>query len=90
MLKPTTTLDKKTDLTLGKLLSSLKSDSSTLDNVQTAVVRDAQRSYIKNTALPKELVQKMAQLQWIPRHRHNTHANEEIQSYNRAKFRWTR
>lgn len=54
--------DKESDPTLGKLLNSLKGDSS-LDNVQTAVIRDAQRSYVKTTALPKELVQRMAQLE---------------------------
>ena len=55
--------DKKTDPTLGKILTELKADPSKLNNVQAAVVRDAHKEYIRSSAIPKELAQRMAQLE---------------------------
>ncbi|EFJ40298.1 hypothetical protein VOLCADRAFT_108221 [Volvox carteri f. nagariensis] len=55
--------DKETDPQLGALLDSLKAaPPGTLDEVQAAVVRDAAREYVKRTALPKELAQRIAKL----------------------------
>ncbi|KAG2426831.1 hypothetical protein HXX76_012882 [Chlamydomonas incerta] len=56
--------DKKTDPTLGALLEALKkAPAGSLDAVAAAVVRDAAKDYIKATALPKELAQRIARLE---------------------------
>ncbi|GLC44578.1 hypothetical protein PLESTM_001617300 [Pleodorina starrii] len=55
--------DKETDPQLGALLEALKAaPGETLNEVQAAVVRDAAREYVKKTALPKELAQRVARL----------------------------
>lgn len=54
--------DKKSDTELGALLRSLEDHSSQLDPVQKAVVRDALKQYVKDTAVPKELAQQIAKL----------------------------
>lgn len=56
--------DKKTDPTVGALLEVLKkAPEGALDPVQAAVVRDAAKDYVKATALPKELAQRIAKLE---------------------------
>lgn len=55
--------DKRTDKELGALLKQLQESSPQLDQVQAAVVRDAYKSYIKETAIPKKLAQRIAQLE---------------------------
>jgi carboxypeptidase Taq len=55
--------DKKADSSLGLSLNRLKESSAELNTVQNAVVRDAHKEYIQTVALPKELVQKIAQLE---------------------------
>lgn len=55
--------DKKTDKEVGALLDRLKAQSSQLTPVQSAVVRDSSKTYTKATALPKELVQRIAKLE---------------------------
>lgn len=57
--------DKKTDSTLGSLLDELAKEpaAASLSQVQHAVVRDARKQYIRDTALPKDLVTRMAQLE---------------------------
>lgn len=55
--------DKKTDPKIGELLAVLRAaPAGALDEVQAAVVRDAHRDYVKETALPKELTQREAKL----------------------------
>lgn len=54
--------DKKTDPSLGKMLTDLKT-STGLNNVQAAVVRDAHKEYIRSSAVPKDLAQRMAKLE---------------------------
>ncbi|GIM05840.1 hypothetical protein Vretimale_10263 [Volvox reticuliferus] len=55
--------DKETDPQLGALLDVLKAaPADSLDAVQAAVVRDAAREYVKRTALPKDLAQRIAKL----------------------------
>jgi carboxypeptidase Taq len=53
--------DKRTNPALGKALTELNG-SSGLNEVQAAVVRDARTAYIRNSAVPKELAQRMAML----------------------------
>ena len=56
--------DKQTDKALGEMLGTLKdAPGGQLNEVQKAVIRDELKNYIKNTALPKELVQRIAQLE---------------------------
>ncbi|PNW70823.1 hypothetical protein CHLRE_17g734900v5 [Chlamydomonas reinhardtii] len=56
--------DKKTDPTLGALLETLRAaPAGALDPVAAAVVRDASKDYVKATALPKELAQRIARLE---------------------------
>lgn len=56
--------DKSTDKDLGDMLVTLENaPDGQLDEVQKAVVRDERKNFIKNTALPKELVQRISQLQ---------------------------
>ncbi|KAG2487712.1 hypothetical protein HYH03_013711 [Edaphochlamys debaryana] len=56
--------DKKTDPVLGQLLDALKAaPPGALDPYQAAVVRDAGKQFIKDTALPKELAQRIAKLE---------------------------
>ncbi|KAF6265951.1 putative carboxypeptidase [Scenedesmus sp. NREL 46B-D3] len=55
--------DKRTEQQLGSLLQQLKAAAGELDPVQAAVVRDASRSYTRETAVPKELAQRIAQLE---------------------------
>lgn len=57
--------DKQTDKELGELLAALHTAPAAeqLDEVQRAVVRDEFKNYKKNTALPKALVQRIAQLE---------------------------
>eukprot|EP00878_Enallax_costatus_P001574 GHUV01001725.1.p1 GENE.GHUV01001725.1~~GHUV01001725.1.p1 ORF type:complete len:544 (+),score=156.71 GHUV01001725.1:74-1705(+) len=55
--------DKRTDQQLGQLLKQLKDATAELDPVQAAVVRDAYRSYVRETAIPKELAQRIAKLE---------------------------
>lgn len=55
--------DKRTDKQLGGLLQQLKAAAGELDPVQAAVVRDASRSYTRETAVPKELAQRIAKLE---------------------------
>jgi carboxypeptidase Taq len=54
--------DKRTEKELGQLLEQLKGAAG-LDPVQAAVVREAQRSYTRETAVPKELAQRAAKLE---------------------------
>lgn len=55
--------DKRTDPQLGALLKQLKDATAELEPVQAAVVRDAYRSYTRETAIPKELAQRIAKLE---------------------------
>jgi len=56
--------DKSTDKELGEMLQMLKvAPQEQLNEVQRALIRDEHLKYTKNTALPKELVQKLAQLE---------------------------
>eukprot|EP00879_Flechtneria_rotunda_P004762 GHRR01005032.1.p1 GENE.GHRR01005032.1~~GHRR01005032.1.p1 ORF type:complete len:544 (+),score=181.25 GHRR01005032.1:157-1788(+) len=55
--------DKRTEPRLGELLSHLQDAKGTLDRVQAAVVRDAHRSYVRETAIPKDLAQRIAKLE---------------------------
>eukprot|EP00195_Chlamydomonas_chlamydogama_P008941 CAMPEP_0202902440 /NCGR_PEP_ID=MMETSP1392-20130828/16855_1 /ASSEMBLY_ACC=CAM_ASM_000868 /TAXON_ID=225041 /ORGANISM="Chlamydomonas chlamydogama, Strain SAG 11-48b" /LENGTH=516 /DNA_ID=CAMNT_0049589201 /DNA_START=125 /DNA_END=1675 /DNA_ORIENTATION=+ len=55
--------DKRTDAELGKLLGELRSNSEGLDKVAQAVIRGASRDYKKNTAIPKDLAQRIAKLE---------------------------
>jgi carboxypeptidase Taq len=54
--------DKRTDSTLGKALAELKG-ANDLNEVQMAVVRDAHKEYVRNSAIPKDLAQRMAMLE---------------------------
>ncbi|GFR49967.1 hypothetical protein Agub_g12106, partial [Astrephomene gubernaculifera] len=55
--------DKQTDPQLGALLAVLRAaPKGSLDEVQSSVVRDAHKEYVKATALPKELAQRIARL----------------------------
>ncbi|KAI8464429.1 MAG: putative carboxypeptidase [Monoraphidium minutum] len=55
--------DKKTEPEMGSLLEGLKAEAAKLGPVPAAVVRDASKEYRKATALPKELVQRIAKLE---------------------------
>lgn len=55
--------DKKTDGEMGALLEQLKGQAAGLTPVQAAVVRDSSKEFRKATALPKELVQRIAKLE---------------------------
>ena len=55
--------DKKTSPVLGQLLESLSKNSNELSEVNAANVRVARKAYLRTTALPKDLVQKMAALE---------------------------
>lgn len=55
--------DKRTDATLGKLLADLKQSGDGLNQVQSAVVRDAHKEFVRSSAIPKELAQRMAMLE---------------------------
>jgi carboxypeptidase Taq len=56
--------DKKICPELGKLLSDMKNDNSgSLSDVSKANIRESHKNYIRETSLPKELVQQMAQLE---------------------------
>eukprot|EP00600_Ochromonadales_sp_CCMP1393_P007475 CAMPEP_0174963988 /NCGR_PEP_ID=MMETSP0004_2-20121128/5632_1 /TAXON_ID=420556 /ORGANISM="Ochromonas sp., Strain CCMP1393" /LENGTH=515 /DNA_ID=CAMNT_0016212667 /DNA_START=145 /DNA_END=1692 /DNA_ORIENTATION=- len=55
--------DKKTDASLGANLKRLKEATNELNNVQSAVVRDAYKEYMRTVSIPKELAQKIAQLE---------------------------
>ena len=55
--------DKKTAPALGELLRSFEGDASALSPVGQANVRIAAKAYRRETALPKELVQKIAALE---------------------------
>lgn len=55
--------DKKTDKGLGDALSILKQSTADLNSIQNANVRDAHKDYIRSTAIPKELAQKIALLE---------------------------
>ena len=55
--------DKETDPSLGEALRSLDSKKDELSEVQRAVVRDSLKAFIRNTALPKALVTRQAELE---------------------------
>lgn len=55
--------DKKTNLRLGEQLAHLAAKSSELNNVRAAVVRDGYKQYIQESAVPKDLAQRLAVLQ---------------------------
>ncbi|DBA84432.1 TPA: hypothetical protein ACH3X1_006065 [Trebouxia sp. C0004] len=55
--------EKETSAELGHLLKTLKAQSSGLDPVQAAVVRDAHRQFVRNTAITKEMAQRRAELE---------------------------
>jgi carboxypeptidase Taq len=55
--------DKETDPALGELLKELDNAKEFLDPIQRAVVRDSLKSFIRSTALPKELVVRQAELE---------------------------
>jgi hypothetical protein len=54
---------QKTDAELGRLLGQLQAAAAELDPVAAAVVRDSAKDYVRATALPKELAQRVAQLE---------------------------
>eukprot|EP00877_Chromochloris_zofingiensis_P002211 jgi/Chrzof1/11991/Cz06g17100.t1 len=55
--------DKRTDKELGELLTQLNDQPGDLDAIQAAVVRDAHKAYIRETAIPKQLAQRIASLE---------------------------
>jgi carboxypeptidase Taq len=57
--------DKKTDAALGALLSTLSEEKGGegLNEVQKAVIRDAAKSYKRETCLPRELATRIAELE---------------------------
>lgn len=55
--------DKETDPELGALLRELSANTESLSDVQRAVVRDALKTYIQLTTLPKELVTRQSELE---------------------------
>ncbi len=55
---------QRTDKQLGSLLEALRSaPKGELDSVQAAVVRDSYKAYVRETAIPKALAQRIAKLE---------------------------
>lgn len=54
---------QRTDKELGELLTQLNDQPGDLDAIQAAVVRDAHKAYIRETAIPKQLAQRIASLE---------------------------
>ncbi|GAX80590.1 hypothetical protein CEUSTIGMA_g8027.t1 [Chlamydomonas eustigma] len=52
--------DKETDPELGQLLDTLRKEQKGLDEWASANIRDAHKSYVKATAIPKDLAQRIA------------------------------
>ncbi|KAK9827502.1 hypothetical protein WJX74_006289 [Apatococcus lobatus] len=55
--------DKATNPQLGELLQRLQTNGKTGDQIQSAVVREAKRDYVRNTAVPRKLAKRRAELE---------------------------
>ncbi|KAK9857243.1 hypothetical protein WJX84_005190, partial [Apatococcus fuscideae] len=55
--------DKATNPALGELLQRLQGNGKTGDQIQSAVVREAKRDFVRNTAVPRNLVKRRAELE---------------------------